>query len=45
MEGLRKGEQVISMTAVKGMYEKFEQEKEGIVLQMMQKFESAENHQ
>ena len=45
MEGLRKGEQVISMSVVKGMYEKFEREKEGMVLQMMQKFESAENHQ
>jgi len=45
MDGLRKGDHVISMSVVKTLYEKFEKEKEGMVLQMMQKSESAENHQ
>jgi hypothetical protein len=45
MEGLREGDHVISMSLPKTLYTKFEKEKEGMVLQMMQKFESAENHQ
>ncbi len=45
MDGLRKGDHVISMSVVKTLYEKFEKEKEGMVLQMMQRSESAENHQ
>ena len=45
MDGLHKGEDVISMSVVKMLYEKFEKEKEGMVLQMVQKSESAEDHQ
>jgi hypothetical protein len=45
MEGLRRGDHVVSMSAAKSMYEKFEREKEGLVLQVMQKFENEENHQ
>jgi len=45
MEGLRKGDHVITMSNVKTLYEQLEQPKEGMVLQMMQKFEGAENHQ
>ena len=45
MEGLRKGDHVISMSGAKALYDKFEQPKEGMVNEMMQKFESAQNHQ
>jgi hypothetical protein len=45
MEGLHKGDHFISMSGAKTLFEKFEQEKDGMVHQMMQRFESAQNHQ